>query len=120
MKKLAFVLICFAFIQTSEAQIDFKYGLCAGISSSKVSLSEFKTDTFTINESNAKIGFHFGALLRLEVLMLYVQPELLFSSTGGEVKVKDVVKNKELIKQQSFKKIDIPIMIGYKLGPIRA
>ena len=62
-------------------------------------------------------------MARSTILKLYVLPELLFTSTGGEVEVTEFFTNGDdaitKIKEQSFNKIDIPIMVGYKVGPLR-
>ncbi len=119
MKKTVLVLILCALALSSFSQIEFKMGLRGGLSSSSIKIDDViatTTDTFEFSKSNAKVGFHFGGIARLEVLNLFVQPELLFSSTGGEIEVKDVVNDQTIVKQQKFSKIDIPIMLGLSFG----
>jgi hypothetical protein len=70
----------------------------------------------------AKYGFHGGAFVRLTFFGIFIQPELLFSTRTDEYTVID--KNNPLpsgtyVAKQSFNKLDIPVMLGLKLGPLR-
>jgi hypothetical protein len=102
-----------------------KFGLRAGVSSSSIKMNDIMTktkaglDSIAVTAGNAKVGFHFGVVGRLELLSVFIQPELLLSSTGGEVKVNDVINKTESIKDQKFTRVDIPIMIGKSFGPAR-
>jgi len=86
--------------------------------------STIKSDDFTTSSglhvqsvSNAKVGFQGGLLLRIKIAKLIIQPEALLSSTGGEVRVSDATTS--TVTKQRFTKLDIPVLIGTKLGPIR-
>ncbi len=120
-KLIPLLLFVFAAISVN-AQLDIEYGVKGGLSSSSISMDNVKLgDTMTIeNVGEAMVGIHFGGFLRVEVLGFFVQPELLFSSNGGKVAVKDLrTTNPAEIKNQRFNKIDIPIIVGKKLGPVR-
>ena len=65
------------------------------------------------------VGFHFGLFGRIKIANFFVQPELLFTSSGGQVKVQDITSNTETIKNQTYNKIDIPVLAGLKFGPAR-
>ena len=67
-----------------------------------------------ITEGDAQVGYQFGVFLRAKLLGFYIQPELLFTSSES---VLDVVGSGEA--KFEFNKIDVPVMIGYKLGPLR-
>jgi hypothetical protein len=106
--------------QKSFAQLSF--GIRAGVSSSSIKMNDVKdktTDQILMQAGDATVGFHFGVMGRVQFLGFLVQPEILFSSTGGEVKVRDAINNTQLIKNQKFSKIDIPILLGKTLGPAR-
>ncbi|MDA3781561.1 MAG: porin family protein [Bacteroidales bacterium] len=118
-----------AFGLISKAQIQF--GMKAGITSSSIKADEVYQvpdneyfDELKIKGGDAQIGFQGGLFARVTIASLYVQPELLFSSTSGDVEVsrfsgETLVDGTKLIKEQDFKKIDIPIMVGWKFGPAR-
>ncbi len=90
----------------TNAQI--KFGIKAGVTSTSL-----KADDFI---------FQGGIFTRITILKLYVQPELLFTSTNAELEVTqflDEVEGESFIEEQSFRQIDFPIMVGYKFGPAR-
>jgi hypothetical protein len=91
------------------AQLDF--GLRASLLSSSISLEGVSTD---ITEGDAEIGYQFGVFARVKVLTFYIQPELLFTNSGATV---NEIGGGQI--DLSYNKIDVPVMIGMKLGPIR-
>lgn len=120
MKKLSTLLILLFAVIRVNAQLDF--GVKAGISSSSVSMDDVQLhDTMSIeNIGDGLVGIHFGGFLRAELAGFFVQPELLFTSTGGKVAIRDLLENKiEEVKKQRFNKIDVPIIVGKKIGPLR-
>jgi hypothetical protein len=117
-KTLVFILSTFISV---NAFSQIKLGVRLGVMSSTI-----KADDFTVNNanqthvqtlSNAKIGFQGGLVLRIKVAKIFLQPEVLLSSTGGEVRVSDV--NGTKVINQRYTKLDVPVLIGTKLGPIR-
>jgi len=130
MKKIILLVILIApFALFSEAQI--KFGMKAGITSTSIKANEVyqdldnaEFDELKVKGDDANIGFQGGFFTRVSIASLYVQPELLFSSTSGDVEVSrfsggTLVDGAAIIKKQEFKKIDIPIMVGWKFGPAR-
>jgi hypothetical protein len=124
MKKL-FALVLIAFI-SFPAFSQIKFGLKAGASTSSLSMSTLKTitsgtTTYTVDAlSTAKYGFHGGAFMRLTILGLYIQPELLFATRSNEYTVKNITAaTPSVVVKQNFNKLDIPVMVGFKLGPLR-
>ena len=73
-------------------------------------------DFFQENESR-RTGFVGGVYARLGS-KLYLQPEVLVSAKGGSF---DLVRSGLTTQRIDFRTttIDIPLMIGYKLGPLR-
>ena len=123
MKRTAFIFILLMSISTlSMAQI--KFGVRGGVSSSSIKVdqeigSSAEDYWYDLQSGDAMIGYHIGAMMRVTFFGLFVQPELLFSSTGGEVNVTNLKTSIESIEFQTYKKIDIPVMAGFKLGPAR-
>jgi hypothetical protein len=124
MKKL-FALVLIVLI-SFPAFSQIKFGLKAGASTSSLSMSTLKTltsgsTTYTVDAlTTAKYGFHGGAFMRLTILGLYIQPELLFATRSNEYTVKNITASSpSVIVKQSFNKLDIPVMVGFKLGPLR-
>lgn len=124
MKKL-FVIVLVVLISI-PAFSQIKMGLKAGVSTTNLSMETLKTVTgpnssYTVEAlKNAKYGFHGGLFVRLTLLGIYVQPELLFSTRTNEYTVTKLGTTPVTsIVKQNFNKLDIPVMVGLKLGPIR-
>lgn len=133
MKRLIFItLLIIPFSIVSNAQI--KFGVKAGVTSTSIKVDEVISvandpnattfDELAIKGMNSKIGFQGGIFSRITIINLYVQPELLFTSTSGEVEVtallnNNVVDGTKEIREQKYRQIDFPIMLGYKFGPAR-
>jgi hypothetical protein len=126
MKKL-FVLTLIVIVSI-PAFSQVKFGLKAGVSTTNLSMAHLKTLTsgntsYTVDAiTTAKYGFHGGAFVRLTLLGIYLQPELLFSTRTNEYAISNTTNLQSItsyVAKQSFNKLDIPVMLGFKLGPIR-
>lgn len=126
MKKLLAILV--VVLITVPAMSQLKFGIKGGVSTTSLTMNDIKTvtsgsSTYTVEAiSTAKYGFHGGAFVRLTIFGVYIQPELLFSTRTNEYTVKD--KNNPLpsgtyVAKQNFNKLDIPVLVGLKLGPLR-
>jgi hypothetical protein len=122
MKKcLFFSLVLIMFTTAAEAQI--KFGIKGGVSSSNIKVDDMVkvtagTEEYKLETSNATVGFHFGVFTRVKFFNVFVQPELLFASSGGEIKITDI-NGVSTIREQKFNRIQIPVMVGAKFGPAR-
>jgi hypothetical protein len=126
MKKV--ILIALVVLVSLPAFSQIKFGLKAGVSTTNLSMADLKTvtsgnTTYTVNAlTAAKYGFHGGAFVRLSLFGIYLQPELLFTTRTNEYTVQNVTVGQttaaEIVKQ-NFNKLDIPVMLGLKLGPLR-
>ncbi|MDF9797711.1 hypothetical protein OKW21_002974 [Catalinimonas alkaloidigena] len=107
-------LSIFAF-SSSYAQL-FTMGPKIGISSSKISVD----DAEAIASGDAAVGFHAGAFARISILGFYVQPEALFTSAKGNIVIDDdnLENNAESIQELTYNKLDVPVMLGFKIGPL--
>jgi hypothetical protein len=123
MKKL--IAIVFVVLVSIPAFSQIKFGLKAGVSTTSLSMPTIKTVTsgttsFTVDGlTAAKYGFHGGVFVRLTFFGVYIQPELLFSTRTNEYTVTNVQTTAAIVAKQSFNKLDIPVMLGFKLGPLR-
>lgn len=116
MKK--FILILFAAIISTGAFAQFSWGLKAGASSNNFKLEDPVDVTAgpTIESAkDASWGFHGGVFVRISALGLMVQPELLFSMAENNMRIAET----DELKSQKFSKLDVPVLLGAKLGPIR-
>jgi len=123
MKKL--LAFTFTILLALPALAQLNFGLKAGLSSTSITMDEIKsvssgTHDYSIEEiEGMNYGFHGGLFVRLKITKLFIQPELLFSTRTNEYKVTDVLTTDVNDVKQKFSKIDIPVMVGVKLGPAR-
>jgi Outer membrane protein beta-barrel domain len=126
MKKL--IVIVLVVLVSIPAFTQIKFGLKAGVSTTSFTMPTVKTITsgttsFTVDGlTAARYGFHGGVFVRLTLLGVYVQPELLFSTRSNEYTVTNITNQNapvSYVAKQNFNKLDIPVMLGLKLGPIR-
>jgi len=126
MKKI--VVIAFVILLSIPAFSQIKFGLKAGVSTTSLTMPSIKqistgNTSFSVDGiSTAKYGFHGGAFVRLTFFGVYIQPELLFSTRTNEYTVTNTTNPASLtsyVAKQSFNRLDIPVMLGFKLGPLR-
>jgi hypothetical protein len=123
MKKL--IAIVFVVLVSIPAFSQIKFGLTAGVSTTSLSMPTIKTITsgttsFTVDAlTAAKYGFQGGAFVRITLFGFYIEPELLFSTRTDDYTVTNVQSTESIIVKQTFNKLEVPVMLGFKLGPLR-
>ncbi|MDD2196985.1 MAG: porin family protein [Bacteroidales bacterium] len=128
MKRLAFLISTLMVVSLAANAQFLRFGVKGGVSSSTVKIDKttFSTpdnaQSFIVEQGDSKMGLHFGLFGRIQVLGFYVQPELLFTQSKGEVILTEITNETspiESIREQKFNKFDIPVIVGWKLGPAR-
>ena len=118
--KLKMFIFSVMVLTSINAFSQIKFGVRAGVSSSTIKASDITQGNYQVSSlSNAKVGFHVGLMSQISIFSLYLQPEFLFSSTGGEVQVKDITTGATKVTDQKFNKLDIPVIVGKRFGPAR-
>lgn len=115
MKKL--ILFATLFCLTFAASAQVKFGIKAGISTSDLSGQDMIEENLTVRLKNAEYGMHFGAFLRAQAGILFIQPEVTFNSINAEYEVENF-DTKDIFKEK-YSNLDIPVLIGLKMGPLR-
>ncbi len=128
MKKILMMVVCGLLLQTAQAQL-LRFGVKAGIGSSAIraddvllAVEDRSYDDLLLKAEGATFGIHFGLMSRINIplLPIHIQPELLFTSAGGKYTVENVTTGlQEDDIKQTYNRVDIPILVGYKLGPAR-
>ncbi|WP_082338154.1 outer membrane beta-barrel protein [Roseivirga seohaensis] len=110
MKKFLIMALMLTMVYSVSAQVNF--GPRVALTSTKISLKDNAT---AIKEGDGEFGYQFGAFLRVKVPVvgIYVQPELLFSNSSA------TLNNGTDDVDFSFNRIDVPVMVGGKIGPLR-
>lgn len=126
MKKL--IVIAFVVLASIPAFSQIKFGLKAGVSTTSLSMPTIKTvtsgtTTYTVDAlTSAKYGFHGGVFVRVTLFGIYLQPELLFSTRSNDYTVTNITNQASpvsYVAKQTFNRLDLPVMLGLKLGPLR-
>lgn len=110
----------------ANAQL-FSFGIKGGVNYSKMKFNEISNLTdagvnYNLAEDESFQGFHIGLMGRLKVFNVFVQPELLFNTSGGKILVEELqggAITKETVKQVKYNRVDLPVMVGMKFGPAR-
>ena len=90
----------------------FRIGLKGG-----VNLSSVKVASLSNNLEN-KTGYQLGAFARIG-RTVFIQPEMYFTAKEVNVDVLNSLTTNQGVVGFSQKSLDIPILVGLKLGPIR-
>ncbi|TVQ14683.1 MAG: PorT family protein [Bacteroidetes bacterium] len=120
MKRTLLFFLLLGVVHVSQAQ--FSFGLRGGMNFSRLpsktyELDDPQTRIKTVSESYT--GFHAGVMAQISLMGVFVMPELLFVSTGHDL-VLEREGEPDSFFQQKFSYIDIPVMVGAKIGPLRA
>jgi hypothetical protein len=115
MKKLFTLTLLLFFIGLSAKAQIFTIGPKLGISNTTLSL---KDNVAAYEAGEAKYSYHGGIFARVKITGFYVQPEIYFNSVKGEYT--DASEPSD-VKTLEFNqnKIDMPILVGWKMGPFR-
>ena len=110
MKKLILTLALAVIGFSASAQ--FTLGPRITLTSNNLDLRE---EVANVKAGDAEFGFQYGIFARIKVpvIGLYVQPELLFSKS--ESTITSGAQDVDL----SFNRVDVPVMIGGQIGPLR-
>lgn len=78
---------------------------------------DIREDVAAVQAGDAEFGFQYGLFARFKVpvIGLYVQPEVLISNSEATISSTTNADNVDL----SFNRVDVPVMIGAKIGPLR-
>jgi hypothetical protein len=124
MKKYILIfMMALGMSSVSNAQI-LSFGIKGGLNYSKMKFDDISNvasgiKTYKLMEDESFQGFHVGVMGRLKVFNLFIQPELLFNTTGGKVLVEETGTTLSKVKQVKYNKIDMPVLVGMKIGPAR-
>jgi hypothetical protein len=114
MKRLILVfLVTLATGMVAQAQVAL--GLKGGISSSNVDVKNVKNTFTQFKDKDNITGYHLGAFVRVKAGNWLVQPEGVFTSSGGKVAVIQDPNGTAVETNEKFKfnRLDVPVLLGY-------
>jgi len=116
MKKLFVIGLVILLSVPAFSQI--KFGIKAGAETTTVPTYNYGSGSATIDAlEDAQWGYHAGLFLRIKLGPVYLQPEAVFASTSFDYNVKTSTATD--LKTQTFNRLSVPVLVGFKLGPVR-
>lgn len=109
MKNFIVTLLGVMFVFSANAQ-DFSIGPKIGVSQANVSVSG---DDFVSGENS--LGYHLGLFVRMGGSSIFIQPEFLYTNTGGSI-IQTQTNGTDISIDANFDRLDIPFMFGFKLA----
>lgn len=125
MRSIIFLMLFFFISLTANAQgVGFKFGAKVGFSQTDYGIKELIINdggTIKMNIEDSKVGYHGGITLQLRVNKLIIQPEFLLNTTKVNYRLtRDISPTLDtLLVSETFRNLDIPLMIGFKSGALR-
>jgi len=122
MKK--FIVIILALVLAAPLFSQVKFGLKAGASTdftfTDQTIKGTDCEVILQNAKDAEWGLQGGVFMRATFSGFYIQPELLFATATNSVSYEDVeAGGTAVIYNQKFNKLNIPLLLGVKIGPLR-
>lgn len=124
MKKFLIFVIVLSSAFAVSAQT--KIGIRAGISSvdfnprDLVVFNQNDVEQLKLSVNEAKYGYHFGVFAQFRKNRWVLQPEVLLNSNRVDYDVENFENNLgSTVRQERYNFVDVPINVGYKLGPLR-
>ena len=118
MKNILFVFAILFSSQLAFSQVHF--GVKGGVNTFSVNdeILSGDFDNFTLAVKEAQYGFHAGVFLRAKLGPILVQPEVVFNSDNIDYTFDQGQLGQSIINQK-YRALDLPVLAGIKLGPIR-
>ena len=122
MKKIIVIILALVLAAPLFSQV--KFGLKAGASTdftfTNQTLDGVNFEVVLQNGKTAEWGFQGGVFMRASFTGFYVQPEILLATATNSVRYEDVEEGGgPVIYNQKFNKLNIPVLLGFKVGPMR-
>ncbi len=117
MKKLLLILACFFTLQAANAQIvGLKLGVNTyDVSPQDVNIPQNGTDDFVLKLTDAGYGLHGGVFVRVPVGNLYVQGDVLLSSSSMSYTLDSANAQQIFADSKTFVNLNVPIVVGYTI-----
>jgi len=121
MKNLIFVILALFLANNAQAQF-FGLGLKGGLNTQinhpdDITIGNGGDPNLNFGVDGRNFGTQFGAYMRFGN-RFFVQPEVLFNSNKVDYKIGESGVG-EVIKNEKYQYLDIPVLMGVKLGPVR-
>lgn len=123
MKKILVLLL--TVLLTAPVFSQIKFGVKAGASTdftfTNQTITSTNTNVVIDNAKSAEWGLQGGVFVRATLGNVYIQPELLLATATNSISYTGLVDGNQVneIKNQKFTKVNIPLMVGFKVSFLR-
>lgn len=119
-KSILLPLLLLTWVATAQV----KLGLRVGLSTSQLMAEDFNVfqdgaERFKLALQDAQYSVHGGLVIQARLGPWVVQPEVLFNSSRADYQLEDLQSPDEFATDEKYNYLDIPLMVGYRLGPLR-
>jgi len=108
MKRFLITTLCLLFAVGVQAQ-DFSIGPKVGVSQGNI-----RVDGDDFSATGGRIGYHIGGFVRMGGNTFFIQPEVLYTNTGGEFE--STATGSRVTYEASFNRLDVPVMLGLRFA----
>ena len=110
------ILILLAIVCTNTAYGQLSYGVLGGVNASQIRILSLPANMNASEvDLTASAGWHAGVFGRLQMLLVYIQPELMYTNIDHHMTYID--GNNELISSDVLiRRVDLPIQVGIIFG----
>jgi len=116
---LLVLVVQIALMGSLSAQ-SIKFGPRIGIASSPFEIQDIENvNDIAVTFQDGSPEYQVGVFARVAALGLFIQPEFLFTTSSASYLVEDLGNGGREIFNEQYYNVEIPVMAGIKLGPIR-
>jgi opacity protein-like surface antigen len=121
MKKSIVIFSAMMILAFSASAQNFKWGLKVGLGTSSLRPEAVESqNNFKLAITDARFGYYGGLFASFNLGPVTFQPEALLNSNRVDYKFNDFKNPKsDSIFTEKFNRLDIPLLIGAKVGPLR-
>jgi hypothetical protein len=114
----AFILTIFTLVAMgTAAQAQFLTGgVKAGVGSANVTVHDVVNNPAEYAKKESVTSYHAGAFARINLLGLFLQPEVVFTQTGGKLQSDPNATIGSQVADIEFNRLDVPIMAGISIA----
>ena len=120
------ILIIIGIFFSSSLFAQFEMGVKFGVNSTELASDSINLVTTDQNQlkiafQNADYGVHLGLYMRLSAVGFYIEPAGFVNSSSVTYQLSEIQDGEIItsLKNESFTSVDIPVLIGYKMGFFR-
>ncbi|MHC2993071.1 hypothetical protein OB13_16355 [Pontibacter sp. HJ8] len=114
--RIFILTICTLFAMSTAAQAQITGGIKAGVGSANVAVRDVINNPSDYAKKESVTSYHAGAFARISLLGLFIQPEAVFTQTGGRLESGPDATLANQVAEIEFNRLDVPVMAGVSIA----